>query len=216
MNRMNLTALLCFVSSSVFCQVHRIGVSVAPNLTSIQYKSGIRNREQFKIGINAALNYRVDFNSGYFFGADVMFNQRGANVYRSRFYNECGNSLLRVITVEQNYLAIPLKFGINFGRDNQGYFALGMVPSTFLNGKFTFQKLDGSETSRKLEIPKLAVFDFAGLVELGIRAKINNKTSAFSSLQYQHSYASFWEGKRDYYPRHFGLALNFGLLYRMN
>jgi hypothetical protein len=157
-----------------------------------------------------------------FFGADLIYNQRG---FKDDiiFYDIEGNTTGEKYTLkyDYNYLSVPLKLGLTFGEKLCGFTNFGVIPSLLVKANTISPTFDsnaqriGDETIDVTD--RASKFDFAGLIEIGAAYRINERYVFAASFSYQRSLTTLTNA--DYFAnstiKMHGMALNLGVKYAL-
>jgi hypothetical protein len=213
--------ILTLTTLTVTGQNHFLGVKGGANLSEV-YASNFINDRNYATGIALGLTYQYRLKRQFTVGADLFYNQLGFST-NIRFSDELGNPTGTNLISKHNfdYVSMPLKVGINFGKKVYGFSNIGLTPQILINAKTIAPAFDfegvffPSETSNVTN--KVNKFDLGAFAEIGGGYKLNERLWMFSSFSYYHSFTSFTNTA--YYEsstvRHYAMTLQFGLKYAL-
>ena len=219
MKKQLLFTLLTMTSLHLIGQNDWIGLKVGLNSTNTSIDF-ISSTNYAKTGLSAGLTYEHACKGHLFFGADLIYNQRG---FKDDiiFYDIEGNTTGERYTLkyDYNYLSVPLKLGFTFGEKLCGFTNFGVIPSLLVKANTISPTFDsnaqriGDET---IDVTNRASkFDFAGLIEIGAAYRINERYVFAASFSYQRSLTTLTNA--DYFAnstiKMLGMALNLGVKY---
>ena len=201
------------LSISAFGQNHFIGLKSGISWTNVS-SSNSEDINNNLPGLMTGLTYSYHLKQHITFDADLLYAQRG---YSSSIVLFSGNPEEVKIDGEFNYdyISLPLKAGLVYGKRISGFANVGIIPSFLINANST---LSSPTNSRSYNLTNLVTrFDFAGLIEIGASLDINNRILINSSLEYQHSFTSTTnsEYRADDTIKHYGMILSIGLKYAL-
>lgn len=221
MKKQLLFTLLTMTSLHLIGQNDWIGLKVGLNSTNTS-SDFISSTNYAKTGLSAGLTYEHACKGHLFFGADLIYNQRG---FKDDiiFYTIEGNTTGERYTLKYhyNYLSVPLKLGLTFGEKLCGFTNFGVIPSLLVKANTISPTFDsnaqriGDET---IDVTNRASkFDFAGLIEIGAAYRINERYVFAASFSYQRSLTTLTNS--DYFAnstiKMHGMALNLGVKYAL-
>lgn len=221
MKKQLLFTLLTMTSLHLIGQNNWIGLKVGLNSTNTS-SDFISSTNYAKTGLSAGLTYEHACKGHLFFGADLIYNQRG---FKDDiiFYTIEGNTTGERYTLKYhyNYLSVPLKLGLTFGEKLCGFTNFGVIPSLLVKANTISPTFDsnaqriGDET---IDVTNRASkFDFAGLIEIGAAYRINERYVFAASFSYQRSLTTLTNA--DYFANStiklHGMALNIGVKYAL-
>jgi hypothetical protein len=221
MKKQLLFTLLTMTSLHLIGQNNWIGLKVGLNSTNTS-SDFISSTNYAKTGLSAGLTYEHACKGHLFFGADLIYNQRG---FKDDiiFYDIEGNTTGERYTLkfDYNYLSVPLKLGLTFGEKLCGFTNFGVIPSLLVKANTISPTFDsnaqriGEETIDVTD--RASKFDFAGLIEIGGAYRINERYVFAASFSYQRSLTTLTNA--DYFAnstiKMHGMALNLGVKYAL-
>jgi hypothetical protein len=195
--------LLSAISASA--QTHFIGATGGVSWTNIN-SDIFSNDTDSRRGFSGGLSYGVLLNRNLFLSSDIIYSQRGF----SEKLRDINGNMSGDLKQNYNYLSIPLKVGLTFGRTIYGFGNIGVIPSLLIDARIITPAVTHDMTSYPSQ------FDLAALIELG-GGYVLNKYLLFTSLTYQQSATTITSS--EYFPdrkiRHRGVTWAFGLKYRL-
>lgn len=207
--------ILTLTITEVAGQTHLFGIKGGINWTNIT-SSNFPNGNDYRTGITSGLTYEYVSQKHLSVGADIIYNQRG---FSFTLLDNLGNRTDSGPRAKfnYNYLSIPFKTGLSYGRKLYTFVNVGVVPSFLIDAKTISPKFDASGIiigSETIDVTsRVAKFDVAGLLEAGGGYKIANKYSVFIAFAYQHSLTSITNS--EYFAnskiRHNGYSITVGL-----
>lgn len=199
-------------------QNHMIGLKVGSNNTDISTSQFLMDHNP-KSGWLAGFTYDYHFLEQFYFGAALMYDQRGFT-NDIIFTDNTGTEYERYTAdFEYNYLSLPISAGFNFGNKLYGFVEIAAVPSFLLDANYIFPAFNSKGELIGEEVidagTDVNTFDFAGKGEFGLGYKIKQKFYLYASFAYQQSITTTYESQ--YFMsddmKHYGTAMSIGLKY---
>jgi outer membrane protein W len=214
MKNLIIILLIILSSLSIYGQNHFIGFKGGGSITNI-YSSEILSDLDIsnRFGFRGGLTYDYKLNKSIELGADILYSQRG---YRPhiQFTDQFGNPINEPSTFlwYYNYLSVPLTVGLTTGNQVNGFINLGFVPSVLIDAKVARK---GEELLNSHN--QITKYDLGGLLEIGGRYRLSEKTQLNLSLAYQQSFNTLTN--ENFSPlaelKHWGVTLSLGIRYDM-
>lgn len=186
---------LSFAASIPVGAQHLIGIKAGPGwsgITARNFAPGHTGRT----GLNAGLTYDYRRSSHFVLGAELMYQQRGYResiIITDAFGNPDGKEY--VIRTDFDYLALPLKAGLEYGKTFYGFGNLALVPSFMLRsvghlpailwsgGVMPASSVSATDSWRR--------FDLGLSAELGCGYRVQDRFQFYGSLAFQHGGFNF-------------------------
>jgi len=207
-----------FLASIVmFAQNHYIGIKAGANFSNVSFNTDpIVDDFNSRTGVVAGLTYDYYFLKFLCIGAELAYEQRGYNL-EVNFTNEIGEEIGEgKINYNYDYIKIPLKAGVIFGKRFSFFANIGVVPAVNVISKWKVP-IDVQGQSEKDTKDKVNDFDFAGMAEIGAVFSFLGRFQAFVSFAYQHSFTGFnnSEYHGDLKMMHYGFSVAGGIKYAL-
>ena len=207
-------------------QNHLLGIESGVALTNAT-AIGDRFRTSFAIGATYDYVFKNDFS----ISTGIIYNQRGFryDIIIRDSPQDPGKKMGKKFKYNYDYVTIPLKVGYSFGHNygfggnyNENYYSfvnIGLTPSILIDAKVIEPKVEINGTvvlpGRKHNITKsVNRFDVGGIIEIGGGYKFEDRFWLFLAVSYQHSLTTFVNSEYNP-PRHYGIAINLGLKYKL-
>lgn len=161
-------------------QTHALGVTSGVNLARA---NGYYNKG-FQAGPLAGLSYQLRFAKKLFFGADVIYDSRGGKGSAPNITD--GGQLIRNMTVSmvQQYVSIPLKFGMISQGRFFGFGNAGLIPSYLVNAKYRVGQ-SNSDSEWHDMTHNVNKFDVGLLLEGGAGVKLSSRVEMLVAVGFQ-------------------------------
>ncbi len=212
----NLLLLLLFTSFTIIVkgQEQLVGLKSGICQTNVA-QSDLLDTTNSRVGFSGGVTYEYMNKKHFSFGADFIYNQRGYS--RINEFEIEGKSTYKY---NFQYLSIPLKACISFGKRIYGFVNIGLVPSFTLNAKAvkTTFDIDGNVLKLKEDnfTKSIKAVDFGGMLETGLAYMIRNKYSLFSAITFQKSFTPLNKSEYAWWGsamRHYGFTFSLGVKY---
>jgi len=218
---------LIFILFTV-CSFHAMGqhflVGIRGGVNSTNIRPDDFLKTENRTGFSFGSTFDFSFTEHLMFGTGLMYDQRGFTI-SSIFTDEYGNPTGQKIKVRFNYdyLAVPLKSTVIFGRKLYGFASLGIVPAVIISAKtkipgYTLDEHGITVDAASIDVTKhVTKVDIAGLIEVGGGYKFKEKYLVYSSIALQHSLNTY--SNKDFFSsfqlRHYGMNVSLGLKYKL-
>jgi len=185
-----LVLLLAGLSASG--QNHYLGFKIGSNFSNLSSSTDLLKDSKNKTGLLAGISYQYELFKFLQLGADLQYSQKGYKLGVT-FTDEVGNVIGEGdIVTAMNYISIPIKAGVNFGKRLSVFANLGIVPSFLGSAKLTVPDYAQGESKSDIN-ESVKDFDFGGLIEIGGSLKFLGRLQAFVNVSYEHSFTAFNE-----------------------
>ena len=211
--------LLCFLLSAttVQAQTNLVGITAGPTHTSA---SGAR-MPSGKDSYTAGITFQHFFLRRFSLGADLMYSSRGYSDNIPTVSNSGRSRSSKTVTLTYDYISLPLKAGIKFGRKVYFFINGGLVPAVLLRAEVTGPFVDGRGNYLGTRIDnitsKTTRFDMGGLLEMGVAARLSKELRLSATLFYQSSFGSTTQ-EYDFSTTsvsHYGVGFLIGVKYKL-
>jgi hypothetical protein len=208
------------ISITATAQNYYVGLQGGVSWTNVNVTRFVDNTDARK-GFSGGLNYGILLKKRFFVGTDILYTQRGfSNTFTLRGINPSAFNEQATIKMNYDYLSVPLKAGVMFGKKISGFINIGIIPAFLFDAKTITPIIDsngktiGTETADVTD--RASKFDFAGMAEIGASFTVN-KNLFFVSLTGQKSVTSTTNS--EYFSnskiQHNGLTLCVGIKHRL-
>lgn len=204
-----------FLSTQVSGQNHFIGIQCGVNWTNVITDDFLPDREN-RIGFNGGLAYEYHFDGPLFLGTALIYAQKGFT-NELQFTDEFGNTIsTETFEFNYDYVSIPIKIGVQFGNQFSVFGSLALVPSILVNAETIEPAIEGVQEKQVNDITdRVTTFDFSGIVEIGAKLDLSERSNLFTSVGYQRSFSTITN--EDYFADenifHQGIIISLGLKY---
>ncbi len=211
--------ILVLSFATATAQEHFLGIKGGINIASVS-TTNYPSPDNTRTGLIAGITYERFLNKKFGVSADLIYNQRGfsENIY----FRDANNQLTGAgeVQVHYDYLSLPVKAGLRFGKNLYGFSNIGIVPSYLVNAKVFVPVADqyGHPTGAIYitNLTNASKFDLAGMIEAGAGYKLK-QFLLFTSAAYQYSLTSitnsdFLSGSK---INSYGLSFTAGIKYNL-
>ena len=189
MKRLVLTLSILF-SVSAFAQNHFIGVKGGLNMNNAAAPNYDGTGSQ--VGYAGGLSYSYQFAKHHVLEVEVIYIQKNF-LTQIAFLDAFGRITGDNITIESSYdyVSLPIKRGIVFGKKVSGFANLGIVPSLLLAAESKIPAIEGADGERTLDLKENTTkFDFGALVEAGANFQVQPGLLFTMGVTFQHSFVN--------------------------
>lgn len=211
-----LSCLLAMTAMSASAQTQLIGIRggiMSTNVTGTV--SG--HVPEMKTGFSGGLSYEYRTKGLFQFGADLLYQRRGFTTTLAFSIPQQPVFVAVPARFDHNYIALPLKAGVHFGKKISGFANLGVMPALRINGNLSWEAqsyIGGvypAESNKRIDA---RVFDLAGLAELGAGYSITPRIQLSVSAGLQYSFTHYNQyNYLDENNNHYGISGSAGIKY---
>lgn len=185
--------LFIFSTYNVLGQNQLIGIEGGLSQTNIISKYSQNHTD--RNGLSLGLNYEYVIKSLFSIGTGLTYNQRGFKdkvTIVDQNQNFVGESNYKS---NFDYMSVPVKVGVIFGRKFFGIAKIGVVSSILTSGKIVMPNINtNGETDGDNSVDisnKIKKLDISALGEIGAGYKLSDKYWLSLSFEYQQGLTSF-------------------------
>jgi hypothetical protein len=146
-------------------------------------------------GFTAGITYEHIFKNRLSVSIDLLYSQRGScNDFRFVLPNDILTEPALGVLTPYTYIALPVRLGVNFGKQLYGFANAGLVPSLLARAEAPYMAYN--ENGALLEkgtidfTHKLNRLDLAGIAEVGGGYKFDRRSRIFGAFSYQQSFTN--------------------------
>ena len=191
MNLRMLFLLFLFSVTTAQAQTTLVGITAGPTYCSADGNTRVSNGRD---GYTAGITFQHFFLRRFSLGVDLMYSQRG---YTREIPFVSMGGWVRSSTSgvsNFNYLSLPLKIGVKFGKKAYFFANIGLLPAVLLRAESPVLEFDarGNFLESRIEnvTSQTSRFDMGGLWEMGVGAKLSKEIRLSAAFSYQSSFGN--------------------------
>jgi len=206
-----------FIATSALAQQHFVGITVGGGLSNVHGGKVFKHRSEKPV-LQGGISYTYRFSDMFHFETNLIYAERGFHndiIFTDEVGVPTGESVF--IDFNFNYLSLPLKGGVHFGKKVIGFMRIGIAPAILLDAK-TIEPavLDNLESTTNIT-SRISQFDVAALLEIGGDLPLSRSFSVSTTATFMHSFRPVTN--KNYFPDenmlNYGLILSIGVKYAL-
>lgn len=214
-----ITVIVLFKHS--FAQSQSIAIINGINISNIcanKVFTDVENRKSYLFG----LSYDYSIKDKYLLESNIVYSKQGFND-KFTLTNIAGipTGEYHVIDFTYDYLSLPLKVGVRFGKKIKIVPKIGIQPSLLIKARTTITRSyswTSYTTYETVDVKdNVSKVDVAGLLELGFEYQLKQPVNLFMSIAGKYSITKFSNSNyyEDFEMRHKVLLISFGINYNL-